>query len=59
MPYKETYCAYVRFGNGEPDQVWPGLTKGQAKWRYHWIKRNWWTLFRDFRQYGWSREWIG
>lgn len=58
MPYKETYCAYVRFGNGKPDQVWAGLTKGQAKWRYHWIKRNWPKLAGNWKEIGWQREWI-
>jgi hypothetical protein len=58
MAYTGNYIAFVRFGNGAPDQEWRGLTRNQAKWRYHWIKRNWWTLFRDFREYGWTREWI-
>lgn len=57
MAYKSTYRAFVRFGNGKPDQEWSGLSKGQAKWRYHWIKRHYWDLFRDFREYGWQREW--
>ena len=56
MPYKETYCAFVRFGNGNPDIVWPGLTRGQAKWRFHYIKRNWYSEFRESREYGWKRE---
>jgi hypothetical protein len=56
MAYKDTFCAYVRHGNGKPDQYWTGLTRNQAKWRYHWIKRNWWNLFRDFREYGYRRE---
>lgn len=57
MFYKDTYCAFVRLGNGQPDQAWTGLTRGQAKWRYHWIQRNYWSLFRDYREYGWRREW--
>jgi hypothetical protein len=50
------YRAFVRYRNGKPDIIWPGLTRGQAKWRYHWIKRNWWTLFGDSREFGWQAE---
>lgn len=57
MPYLETYSAYVRNGHGQPDKEWRGLTRGQAKWRYHWVQRNYWNLFRDYREYGWRREW--
>jgi hypothetical protein len=56
MTQAKTYRAFVRYGNDKPCQQWAGLTKGQAQWRYHWIKRNWWNLFRDFREYGWERE---
>ena len=52
----DTYTAFIRFENGQPDRTWTGLTRGQAKWRYHWIKRNWYTECRDFREYGWRRE---
>jgi hypothetical protein len=45
------YTAFVRF-TGKPEQRWPGLTLGQANWRYHWIKRNWYELFGDAYQYG-------
>ena len=57
MAYLSTYAAFVRYGNDEPEQRWTGLTKGQAKWRYHWIKRNYYSLFKSFREYGWEREW--
>jgi hypothetical protein len=56
MAQAKTYRAFVKYGNDKPCQQWAGLTKGQAQWRYHWIKRNWWNLFRDFREYGWERE---
>jgi hypothetical protein len=56
MTQAKTYRAFVKYGNDKPDECWTGLTKGQAQWRYHWIKRNWWNLFRDFREYGWQRE---
>ena len=60
MAYLNTYKAYVRFTNGERRE-WLGLTKGQAKWRYHWIQRN--TDYRNefdgqqFDEFGWKREW--
>jgi hypothetical protein len=57
MAYLDTYSAFVRYGNSKPEQRWTGLTKGQAKWRYHWIKRNWYSQFSEFREYGWEREW--
>jgi len=56
MAQAKTYRAFVKYGDDKPNQEWGGLTKGQAQWRYHWIKRNWWNLFRDFREYGWQRE---
>jgi hypothetical protein len=56
MTQAKTYRAFVKYGNDKPDEYWTGLTKGQAQWRYHWIKRNWWNQFRDFREYGWQRE---
>jgi hypothetical protein len=59
MAYKDTYRAFVRFGNGKPDQEWKGLRKAQAQWRYNWIRRNWYTLFGEYREYGWQREWEG
>lgn len=51
-----TYTAFVRFGNNQPDQEWPGLTRGQAVWRYHWIKRNWFNLFNGYREYGYQAD---
>lgn len=52
----KTYKAFVRYGNTKPDQEWAGLTYGQAKWRYHWIKRNWYQLFGEYREYGFLPE---
>lgn len=51
-----TYTAYARYGNNQPDQEWTGLTRNQAIWRYNWIKRNWWNLFSEYREYGWHRD---
>lgn len=59
MPYKETYCAFVRFADGS-ETVWTGLRKAQAQWRYHWIKRT--TNYhhtlngKQFKEFGWKRE---
>lgn len=50
-----TYRAFVTKGN-EPDQEWTGLTRSQAQWRYHWIKRNWYSLFGGYREYGYAIE---
>jgi hypothetical protein len=48
-----TYEAFVRHGNADkPDVYWHGLTYGQARWRYHWIRRNWFELFGEYREYG-------
>jgi hypothetical protein len=53
----ETFTAFVRRGvNGAPDIEWPGLTYGQARWRYNWIKRNWLSQFDRYREYGYGRE---
>lgn len=53
---EKTYRAFVRYHNGKPDVVWAGLRKGQAQWRYNWIRRNWWQLFSDSRAFGWQSE---
>lgn len=59
MAYLETYRAYARMHDGE-NLEWTGLRKGQAKWRYYWIARQYlnnplaWNRMRD---YGWEREW--
>lgn len=53
---EKTYRAFVRYQNGKPDIVWPGLRKTQAQWRYNWIKRNWHSLFNDSRAFGWQSE---
>ena len=52
----DTYTAYVRFKDDRPAQYWTGLTKGQAVWRFHWIKRNRNPLFHNFYEYGWRKD---
>ena len=49
------YMAWVRFADGT-EQQWMGLRKEQARWRYHWIRRNWWDHFRDAKGWGWRLE---
>ena len=49
------YMAWVRYADGT-EQQWTGLRKGQARWRYHWIRRNWWDNFRDAKGWGWRLE---
>lgn len=60
MPYLETYSAYVEFKNGNPPITWKGLRKGQAKWRYHWIRRNavYGAQFANAKEFGWQREFV-
>ena len=59
MPYKETYCAFVRFADGS-ETVWGGLRKTQAQWRYHWINRavQYRNRYgeREYIEFGWKRE---
>ena len=56
MPYLETYTAYCVCDNGERFE-WRGLRKAQAKWRFHWIKRNWPSLNHNWKEIGWQRDW--
>lgn len=49
------YMAWVTYADGT-EQQWTGLRKGQAQWRYHWIRRNWWNSFRDAKGWGWRLE---
>ena len=52
-----TYEVFVRAGNpGKPDIHWSGLSYGQARWRYHWIRRNWYEKFGEYREYGFRPE---
>lgn len=52
-----TYTAFVRHGNdGAPDIEWRGLTRGQAEWRYHYIRRNWYREFNGYREYGYALD---
>lgn len=53
----QTFTAFVRHGNnGAPDIEWRGLTRGQAEWRYHYIRRNWFAEFNGYREYGYSLD---
>jgi len=52
----DTFTAFVRFKDDRPDIRWTGLTRGQAVWRYHWIRRNRNPLFFDFKEYGYRAE---
>lgn len=56
MAYLETYAAYAKHHDHTKNQEWPGLTKGQAKWRYHWLARNYTS---DMKEWGWKRELSG
>ena len=49
------YMAWVRYADGT-EQRWTGLRKEQARWRYNWIRRNWWDHFRDAKGWGWRLE---
>ena len=59
MPYLETYSAFARFHGDKAAKQWHGLSKGQAKWRYHWIKRQWYgnPEFQGIKEFGWERDW--
>ena len=56
MAYLETYTAYAKHHDHTKNREWPGLTKGQAKWRYHWLARNYTS---DMKEWGWKRKLSG
>lgn len=60
MAYADTYSAYAEFADGSPRMEWRGLTKGQARWRYHWIARQYYNnpKFNRMDTWGWEREWL-
>lgn len=58
MPYADTYCAFIKYADGSTEE-WTNLRKTQAKWRYHWLGRNYYRLRdRDPKEWGWRREWL-
>ena len=51
----ELFRAYIRFADGQPEQSWEGLTYNKARWRYHWIKREYYAgRFRQVKEYGYQ-----
>lgn len=53
----ESFRAYVHFADDKPAQIWGGLTRTKAHWRYHWIKRQFYAgQFRNVKTYGFQSE---
>jgi hypothetical protein len=54
-----TYQAYVEVvtDDGTQRTEWTGLREGQARWRYHWIRRSWWRgEIKRLKTFGWREE---
>jgi hypothetical protein len=53
----DSFTAYIRFADGQPEQKWPGLPWTKAHWRYHWIKRQFFAgNFRNVKAYGFQSD---
>jgi hypothetical protein len=57
MAYLETYTAYAKYHDDSKNQEWTGLSKGQAKWRYHWLARQAKQSMDWPKERGWQRDW--